>query len=67
MATRATELSFRLNEGERETIIAPDRLFQPGEEVYKDKLAAPVFTGLGDVEQFIQEFNEVRAITQWPL
>jgi len=66
MATGATELSIPLNEDERETIIAPERLFQPGEEAYRDKLKAPVFTGLGDVKQFIQEFNEVRAITQWP-
>jgi len=26
-----------------------------------------LFSCLGDVEQFIQEFNEVRAIAQWPL
>jgi len=64
MATGATELPIPLNEGVRETIIAPERLFQPGEEAYRDKLEAPVFTGLGDVEQFIQTFNEVRAITQ---
>jgi len=53
-------------EGERDTVIAPERLFQPGEEAYKYRLEAPVFTGLEDVEQFIREFNEVVAITQWP-
>jgi len=53
-------------EGERDTVIAPERLSQPGEEAYEYRLEAPVFTGLGDVEQFIREFNEVAAITQWP-
>jgi len=66
MAREPTELSIPLNEGERETIIAPERLFQPGKEAYRDNLEALVFTGLGDVEKSIQEFNEVRAITQWP-
>jgi len=53
-------------EGERDTIIAPERLFHPGEEAYRYGLKAPVFTGLEDVEQFIQEFNKVMAILQWP-
>jgi len=53
-------------EGERANIIAPERLFQPEEEAYRYKLEAPVFTGLEDVEQFIQEFSEVIAITQCP-
>jgi len=53
-------------EGERNTIRAPERLFQPGKEAYKYKLEASSFTGLEDVEQFITEFNEVLAITKWP-
>jgi len=67
MAREPTELSIPLNEGERETIIVtPRRLFQPGEEAYKYKLKAPTFTGIEDIEQFISEFNETWAITQWP-
>jgi len=47
-------------EGERDTVIAPE------EEAYRYRLEAPVFTGLEDVEQFIQEFNKVIAIAHWP-
>jgi len=39
---------------------------RPGEEPYRYRLKAPVFTGSEDVEQFIQEFSEVIDITQWP-
>jgi len=53
-------------EGERDIVVAPERLIQPGEEAYKYRLKAPVFTGLEDVEHFIQEFSEVINITQWP-
>jgi len=53
-------------EGERTTIVAPRKLFQPGEEAYRYKLEAPTFTGVEDVDQFISEFNETLAITQWP-
>jgi len=53
-------------EGERTTIIAPGKVFQPREEAYEYKLEAPTFTGVEDVEQFISEFNETLAITQWP-
>jgi len=53
-------------EGERNIVIAPEGLTQPGEEAYRYRLKAPVFTGLKDVEQFIQEFSEVIDITQWP-
>jgi len=38
-------------EGERDIVIAPERLIQPGEEAYRYRLKAPVFTGLEDVEQ----------------
>jgi len=34
--------------------------------VYKHKLKVPTFTGIEDIEQFISEFNETWAITQWP-
>jgi len=53
-------------EGEQNTVRAPERLFQPEKEAYRYKLEAPTFTGLEDVEQFITEFSEVLAITQWP-
>jgi len=51
--------------GERDIVIAPEGLTQPGEEAYRYRLKAPVFTGLEDVEQFIQEFSEVIDIIQW--
>jgi len=53
-------------EGERNIVVNPEELMQPGEEAYRHRLKAPVFTGLEDVEQFIQEFSEVIGITQWP-
>jgi len=53
-------------EGERDIGITPERLIQPWEEAYRYRLKAPVFMGLDDVEQFIQEFSEVIDITQWP-
>jgi len=53
-------------EGEQNIIIATERLSQPGEEAYKYRLKAPVFTAIEDVEQFIREFSEVLAVTQWP-
>jgi len=61
----AEETAQRI-EGERDIVIAPEGLTQPGEEAYRYRLKAPVFTGLEDVEQFIQEFSEVIDITQWP-
>jgi len=36
------------------------------EEVYRDKLTAPTFTGVEDVEQFIEEFHDVADVAQWP-
>jgi len=33
--------------------------------VYRYLLKAPVFTGNEDVEQFIQEFRNMVAVTQW--
>jgi len=53
-------------EGERTNIVTLRRLFQLREEAYKYKLEAPTFTGIEDVDQFISEFNETLAITQWP-
>jgi len=52
-------------EGESTYIVTPRRLFQPGEEVHKYRLKVPIFTGIEDIEQFISEFNETWAITQW--
>jgi len=34
--------------------------------VYWYCLKAPVFTGGEEVKQFIQEVNDVAAVTQWP-
>jgi len=53
-------------EGESTYIVTPRRLFQPGEEVHKYRLKVPTFAGIEEVEQFISEFNETWAITQWP-
>jgi len=53
-------------EGERTYIVNPRRLFQPGKETHKYRLKVPTFAGIEDVEQFISEFNETLAITQWP-
>jgi len=53
-------------EGERDIVVALERSIHPGEEAYRYRLKVPVFTGLEDVEQFIQEFSNVIAITQWP-
>jgi len=57
MATGATELPIPPNEGEPAIIINM-------EEVYRDKLNAPIFTGVEDVEQFIEEFTRVLDVTQ---
>jgi len=53
-------------EGESTYIVTPRRLSQPGEEVHKYRLKVPTFAGIEDIEQFISEFNETWAITQWP-
>jgi len=53
-------------EGESIPIVTPRRLPQPGEEAYKYRLKVPTFEGVEDIEQFILEFNETWAITQWP-
>jgi len=36
------------------------------EEMYRSKLNVPTFTGVGDVEQFIEEFHGTIDVTQWP-
>jgi len=38
----------------------------PGEKAYRYCLKASTFTGQEDVKQFIHEFSDVLAITQWP-
>jgi len=53
-------------EGELDITVAPEAPVLQEEEAYRYRLKAPVFTGLEDVEQFIQEFSEVIDITQWP-
>jgi len=54
-------------EGEPDIAVNPEAPVLQEEEAYRYRLKAPVFTGLEDVEQFIQEFSEVIDITQWPL
>jgi len=35
-------------------------------EMYRNKLNVSTFAGVGDVEQFIEEFTGVSVVTQWP-
>jgi len=67
------ELPIPLNEGERGNVAIPIEPVVLEEvrvrrELYEDKyqLEAPIFTGEEAVEQFIQEFQEVMEIAQWP-
>jgi len=52
------------NKGELGVAVAPEAPALQEEEAYRYCLKVPVFTGLKDVEQFIQEFSEVIDITQ---
>jgi len=52
-------------EREIDVAVAPETPALQEEEAYRYRLKVPVFTGLKDVEQFIQEFSEVIDITQW--
>jgi len=53
-------------EGEPDIAVASEGPVLQGEETYRYHLKASTFTGLEDVEQFIQEFSDVIDITQWP-
>jgi len=73
MAEEGTELPIPLNKGERDNVailIEPVVLEEARvrRELYEDRyrLEAPAFTGEEAVEQFIQEFQEVMKIAQWP-
>jgi len=67
------ELPFPLDRGERDQFAVPREPVVLDEvrvrrELYKDRyrLEALTFTGEEEVEQFIQEFQEVLEISQWP-
>jgi len=74
MAEDGTELPIPLNEGERDNVDIPVEpvvldeevriLREHGEDRYR--LKAPNFTGEEAVEQFIQEFQDVMEIAEWP-
>jgi len=73
MAEEGTELPIPLNEGERENVAIPIKPVVLEEvrvrrEHYEDRyrLEVPAFTGEKAVEQFIQEFQELMEIAQWP-
>jgi len=72
-AEEGTELPIPLNKSERDNVailIEPVVLEEARvrRELYEDRyrLKAPAFTGEEAVEQFIQEFQEVMEIAQWP-
>jgi len=54
------------NEGEPINSVVWEDPLQWDKEVYWYCLKAPVFTGGEEVKQFIQEVNDVAAVTQWP-
>jgi len=67
------ELPIPLNGGERDDVAIPIEPVVLEEvrvrrELYEDRyqLEATTFTGEDEVEQFIQEFQEVMEIAQWP-
>jgi len=73
MATAGTELPIPQIEGERDDTVIPvnpvviEEVRAPrklNDDRYR--LKAPTFTSGEEVEQFIQEFNDVMEVTQWP-
>jgi len=74
MATEDTELPIPQNEGEGDDTVIPvnpvvlEDVRAP-RELNEDRylLKAPNFTGEEEVEQFIQKFQNVMEVTQWPL
>jgi len=62
------KLPIPLNRGERDNVAIPVEPVRVRRELYEDKyrLEAPTFTGKEEVEKFIQEFQEVIEIAQWP-
>jgi len=74
MTEEGTELPIPLNEGEEDNVAIPiepvveEEVIVP-RELNEDRyrLKAPTFTGEETVEQFIQEFQDVMEVAQWPL
>jgi len=73
MAEEGTELPIPRNEGEKDNVAIPEdpvvleevRVPRELNEV-SYQLKAPTFTGEEAVEQFIQDFQDVIEVTQWP-
>jgi len=73
IAEEGTELPIPLNEGEEDNVAIPiepvvlEEVRVP-RELNEDRyrLKAPTFTGDETVEQFIQEFQDVMEVAQWP-
>jgi len=73
MAEEGTELPIPLNEGEEDNVAIPvdpavlEEVRVP-RELNENRywLKAPTFTGEEAVEQFIQEFQDVMEVAQWP-
>jgi len=73
MARDGTELLIPQNEGEDDDVVIPvnpvvlEEVRVPRElDEDRYRLKAPTFTGEEEVEQFIQEFQDVMEVTQWP-
>jgi len=73
MAEEGTELPIPLNEGEKDNVAIPiepvvlEEVRVP-RELNEDRyrLKAPTFSGEETVQQFIQEFQDVMEVAQWP-
>jgi len=73
MAKEGTEIPIPLNEGEEDDVAIPiepvvlEEVRAP-RELNEDRyrLKAPIFSGDEAVEQFIQEFQDVMEVAQWP-
>jgi len=73
MAEKGTELPILLNEGEEDDVAIPIeqvvlKKVRVPRELNEDRyrLKAPTFLGKEAVEQFIQEFQDVMEVAQWP-
>jgi len=73
MAKEGTELPIPMNEGEEDDIdinVKPvvREVVRVHREYYENKyqLKVPTFSGEEPVEQFVQEFQDVMEVTQWP-
>jgi len=73
MAEEGTELPILLNEGEEDNVAKPiepvvKKEVRVPREFHEDRyrLKAPTFSGEEPVEQFVQEFQDVMEVAQWP-